>query len=126
MKAKYNGFCKITNQKIIAGETEIVKINGVWQCEKAESAMTRNSRIKDYVMAPPEDYDWAAAAAEEEAYREAKEAAVSSLHTQFPDVAPEKWRAAINNATEPFGRPVVFTSREKEDAFDKAIANLGQ
>lgn len=32
MLAKYNGFCKVTNQHIVAGVTEIVKVDGVWQC----------------------------------------------------------------------------------------------
>lgn len=31
MIAKYNGFCKVTKQQIVAGVTEIQKINGIWQ-----------------------------------------------------------------------------------------------
>lgn len=31
MIAKYNGYCKVTNQQIVAGVTEIEKVNGVWQ-----------------------------------------------------------------------------------------------
>lgn len=31
MIAKFNGKCKVTGQPIIAGQTEIVKKNGVWQ-----------------------------------------------------------------------------------------------
>ena len=31
MIAKYNGLCKVTNQVIVAGKTEIKKINGQWQ-----------------------------------------------------------------------------------------------
>lgn len=124
MIAKYNGFCKITNQPIIAGETEIIKINGKWQCAKAESAMARNSRIKSIVMAPPTGEEWDAIEAEEKAYQDAKEAAVSSLHAQFPDVAPAKWRAAISNAMSLFPKDIQFTSEEKEIAFNQAIANL--
>lgn len=33
MIAKYDGYCKVTGQKIVAGKTEIVKINGKWQAK---------------------------------------------------------------------------------------------
>lgn len=124
MIAKYNGFCRVTNQKIIAGKTEIIKVNGKWQCAESESAMTRNSRIKSIVMAPPTGDEWDTIEAEEKAYQDAKEAAVSSLHAQFPDVAPEQWRAAISNAMSLFPKDIHFTSAAKEAAFNQAIANL--
>lgn len=31
MKAKYNGYCKVTDQPIVAGKTRIAKVNGKWQ-----------------------------------------------------------------------------------------------
>ncbi len=31
MIAKFNGTCKVTGEKIVAGETELVKVNGIWQ-----------------------------------------------------------------------------------------------
>lgn len=124
MKAKYSGFCKITNQPIIAGETEIVKINGVWQCEKAESAMARNDRIKSIVMAAPEDYDWEEAEAEIAAYEEAKRAASQRLHEQFPDTPAAKWLSALESQLDIFPRPIQFTSAAKEAAFNAEIAKL--
>lgn len=33
MIAKYDGYCKVTGQKIVAGKTEIVKVNGKWQAK---------------------------------------------------------------------------------------------
>jgi len=31
MVAKYDGYCKVTKQKIVSGKTEIIKKNGKWQ-----------------------------------------------------------------------------------------------
>lgn len=129
MKAKYNGFCKITNQKIIAGETEIVKINGVWQAEKSLSRMDLNSQIKAAVfaseMAAP---DWseyyAEMQAEEEAYETKKSEAAQRLNAQFPDVPATNWLRAIEATMDPLGKPVILTSAEKEAAFNKEIKNL--
>lgn len=124
MKAKYNGFCKTTNQPIIAGETEIVKINGVWQCEKSESAMARNDRIKSIVMAAPEDYDWEEAEAEIADYEAAKRASAQRLHAQFPDTPAAKWLSALEPQLDLFPRPIQFTSAAKEAAFNAEIAKL--
>ena len=33
MIAKYDGYCKVTGQKIVAGKTEIVKVDGKWQAK---------------------------------------------------------------------------------------------
>lgn len=129
MIAKYNGYCKITGQKIVAGETEIVKVNGQWRCKDGQ-ALTRSQRVQKAVFesemaAPDWDDRFAEMQAEHDAYEAKKEAAVNSLYSQFPDVAPQQWRAAISNATTSmFPKPIKFTSSEKEAAFNKAIANL--
>lgn len=33
MIAKYSGRCKVTGQEIIAGQTEIAKVDGIWQAK---------------------------------------------------------------------------------------------
>lgn len=38
MIAKYDGICKVTGQKIVAGVTEIAKIGGVWQAVSSTPA----------------------------------------------------------------------------------------
>ena len=129
MKAKYNSYCKITNQPIIAGETEIVKINGQWQCAKAESQMAKNDRIKDAVFASEmqadgfDDY-YMELEAENDRYEAKKSAAAQRLHAQFPDTPASKWLAAIEAATAIFAKPVQFTSEAKSAAFEAEIANL--
>ncbi len=91
---------------------------------------TRNQNVQDAVFkseiaAPDWEERFAEIEAENDAYEAKKEAAVQKLHAQFPDVAPEKWRAAITNATsELFPKQIKFTSKEKEAAFNEAIKEL--
>ena len=41
MIAKYDGYCKVTGQKIVAGKTEIVKVDGKWQAKGQPVAQER-------------------------------------------------------------------------------------
>ena len=37
MLARYDGYCKVTHQRIIAGVTNIEKVNGTWQATQKQS-----------------------------------------------------------------------------------------
>lgn len=38
MIARYDGYCKVTHQRITAGVTNIEKVNGVWQVAHTQSS----------------------------------------------------------------------------------------
>ena len=42
MIAKFDGYCKVTHQRITAGVTNIEKINGVWQIAKPAQSPKSN------------------------------------------------------------------------------------
>jgi len=44
--AKYNGFCNITNQRVVAGETVIARIDGKWQVAKSTGEIEVGSVIR--------------------------------------------------------------------------------
>ena len=56
-------------------------------------------------------------------YDDERRAAADKLHAQFPDTPAVKWLAAIKAATG-FGPDVIFTSSEKQTAFDAVIKTL--
>lgn len=119
MKAKYNGFCKVTGQKIVAGETEIEKVNGQWQAVGAPKFVNRLTKMVNIEIDQPlNDGEYEEMVAETEAYESQIEAAANDLNRQFPEVPASTWMSAIRNIGDPFGRPVRFSSIEKQNAFD--------
>jgi hypothetical protein len=125
MIAKYNGFCRKTNRQIIAGKTNLIKVDGQWQAEGDPLDRRAVERIFGVEESIYYD-DGAARDRDEKAYEESKKLAAKNLHIQFPDVAAAKWLQAINaSLSMDFGQPEVrFSSAAKEAAFYAATKNL--